>query len=140
MQLTEHFYLDEFTRSEIASRKGIDNTPNDETVANLTELAHSLERVRALLGKPIFITSGYRSPKVNAAVGSHPGSAHIRGYAADFICPPYTPKEICQKIAESGIAFDQCIHEFHSWCHFSVDPKMRKMLLTIDRNGQRIGL
>lgn len=140
MNLSEHFTLAELTRSETAARKGIDNTPDAETIANLTELALALEKVRSVLGRPIHITSGYRSPKVNAAIGSSPTSAHIKGYAADVVVPGMTPKEVCQRIIESGIDYDQIIHEFGSWCHFSIDPRNRKMALTIDRNGTRVGL
>jgi hypothetical protein len=144
VNLSEHFTLEEMIRSETASRKGIDNRPDSETIANLTELALALEKVRGVLGRPIHITSGYRSPKVNAAIGSSPSSAHIKGYAADFVCPPYSAREICEKIIASGIDFDQCIREFDhdggGWCHFSIDPRNRKMALTIDRNGTRVGL
>ena len=140
MQLSEHFSLAEFTRSETAQRKGIDNTPDAETIANLAELALALEKVREIVRRPIHITSGYRSPKVNAVIGSSPTSAHIKGYAADFVVPGMTPKEVCQAIIDSGIDHDQVIHEFNSWCHFSIDPRNRKMALTIDKNGTRVGI
>ena len=140
-QLTEHFSLEELTHSDIALRKGLDNTPNAETIANLTELALVLEQVRDLLGVSIHINSGYRSAKVNAAVGSKETSAHRQGFAADFIAPQFgDPQEICHRIMDSTIGYDQLIYEFQSWVHISVDPRMRQMNLTIDQTGTHQGI
>ena len=133
MQLSNSFTLEQLTFSETAIRRNLDNSPTPEQVENLRELAQSLERIQQLLGSPLSIHSGFRSPKVNAAVGGSPTSAHMEGYACDFACPGFgTPKEVCQAIADSEIPFDQIIHEYKSWCHFSSDPRMRRMLLTKD--------
>lgn len=141
MNLSEHFTLDELTRSEVAARKALDNTPDAETISNLAELALALEKVRELLGHSIHINSGYRSAKVNAAVGSKETSAHRKGWAADFVCPQFgTPQEVCRAILNSTIDYDQVIYEFGSWVHFSVDPQMRRMALTIDASGTRQGV
>jgi len=132
MNLTDHFSLEELTSSSIALRKGIPNVPNDEQVANLTLLAQTLERVRELLG-PFHIDSAFRSPKVNSAVGGSPTSAHLEGYAADIVCPSYGgPLEVCKAIQGSGIPYDQLIMEGgeKGWTHISVDPKMRREVLT----------
>jgi hypothetical protein len=130
MNLSNSFSLEQLTFSETAIRKGLDNTPNDEQIANLTELAQSLERVQQLLG-PLHITSAFRSPKVNAAIGGSTTSAHMEGYAADITCPSFgTPLEVCKAIAESIIPYDQIIFEYGSWCHLSIDPRMRKETLT----------
>ena len=84
--LTPHFSLEELTFSEVALRQGIDNTPTTEQVLNLKRLCQELlEPVRSLLNVPMHINSGFRSPKVNAAVGGAHGSAHLAGLAADFI-------------------------------------------------------
>jgi hypothetical protein len=129
-QLTDHFSLDELTHSSTAVRLGIDNTPDLETVARLTVCAMGLERVRALLGQAMSIDSGYRCPALNKAVGGVADSAHLYGYAADFICPGYgTPAEIARAIVASGIAFDQCIQE-GTWVHISFDPRLRRQALT----------
>lgn len=69
MNLSEHFTLEEMTASETAARYGLDNTPDEKALANLTRLAAFLEDVRALLGKPIHINSAFRSPLANEAVG-----------------------------------------------------------------------
>ena len=141
MNLSANFTLEELTRSETALRKGLDNTPDAETVANLTELASGMEQVRALLGHPIHINSAYRGPKVNAAVGGSKNSAHMRGYAADFTCADYGDvSAICRAIMDSTISYDQLIHEFGAWVHISFDPQMRRMNLTIDGNGTRNGI
>jgi len=83
--LTEHFSLNELVFSEYAVRHHIDNTPDDEIVANLQMLADGLERCRAVLGnRPMIVSSGYRSPKVNSGIGGSKGSYHMKGLAADF--------------------------------------------------------
>ena len=131
MNLSNNFTLEQFTFSETAVRKGLDNVPSPEQIVNLTELAQALERVQLLLGFPLSIHSAFRSPKVNAAVGGSSTSAHMEGYAADFTCKEFgTPLEVCKAVAESDILFDQIIHEYQEWCHLSIDPRMRKMLLT----------
>lgn len=130
MNLSAHFTLDQLTASEVALRRGLDNIPDAETIENLRELARGLEQVRSLLGHPMHISSGYRSPKVNSAVGGSPTSAHVQGHAADFVCPSYgPPKEICKAIRDSDIDFDQLIYE-GDWCHISFAPRMRRSVLT----------
>ena len=130
MNLSAHFTLEEMTHSETASRKGLDNKPNEDVIANLTELALALERVRAVLQCPIIISSGYRSPKVNAAIGSISTSAHCQGYAADFIAPGFgAPQEVAKAIIAAGVTFDQLISE-GTWLHFSVSPQGRNEILT----------
>ena len=138
MQLSNSFTLEELSHSEIAVRKGLDNTPNDEQIVNLTELAMALDRVELLLGFPITVNSAYRSPKVNAAVGGSPVSAHIQGYAADFSCKAFgSPLEVARKIAESDLQWDQLIAE-GNWVHMSVDPRMRRQVLTAHFAGGKV--
>ena len=105
VNLSPHFTLSDFTFSETAVRRGIDNTPDSEALDNLHTLAAGLEQVRYLLDAPIHVTSGYRSAKLNSAIGSSPTSDHVRGYAADFVCPGFgSPTEICRAIRDSDIA------------------------------------
>ena len=130
MNLTEHFMLEELTFSSTAQRLGIDNTPSLEMVAILTKTAIALEQVRALLNVPMHVDSGYRCEALNKAVGGVANSAHIEGYAVDFIAPDFgTPLEIARAIAASSIQFDQCICE-GTWVHISFDPRMRRQTLT----------
>jgi hypothetical protein len=146
IRLTDHFSLEELTASQTAARLGIDNAPDATIAAELRRLAVKLERVRERLGAPILVSSGYRSPALNAAVpGSAPGSAHTFGRAADFTCPGFgTPLDICKVLrAEGGIPFDQLIHEFGAWVHFGIalfGQLPRRQVLTIDAGGTRSGL
>jgi hypothetical protein len=144
MKLSEHFDLNEFTASETATRKGIDNTPPPVVTEKLRMLAATLEQVRSLLGgNSIRISSGYRSLALNQHIGSSHTSAHIFGYAADFTCPAFgTPLEVAKKIAGSNLKFDQLICEGVSqskpegvWIHISCDPKNRRQLLTATFKG-----
>ena len=137
MTLTEHFTLAELVHSSTAIRLGIDNTPPEEIIANLRILAQGLERIRAVLGHPMHIDSGYRCDVLNAAVKGSKNSAHMQGYAADFTCPAFgTPLEIVKVIIGSGIKFDQCIQE-GTWVHISFDPRIRGEVLTAHfRNGE----
>lgn len=141
MQLSPHFSLEELTHSDLAIRKGWDNTPNDQEVANLKRLANFLEAVRTIIGKPIIINSGYRSKRVNDAVGSKDSSQHRLGCAADLKVHGMSSHEIVTRIRDSGIAVDQCIDEFSAWCHISIpsyeQDRPRYQFLSIDKNGTR---
>ena len=141
MQLSEHFTLEELTRSEVAERKGLDNTPNASEVSNLVRLAGLLEEVRALLNKPILLNSGFRSKAVNDSVGSKDTSQHRIGCAADIRVPGMTPKQVVEACIEANIGYDQIIEEFGSWTHISVpntaSTAPRRQALIIDRQGTR---
>lgn len=136
VRLTAHFDLAEFTRSNVAAAKGIDNTPPPDVVRRIWSTAGHMEMIRALLGKPILISSGYRCSELNKAVGGVANSAHMSGYAVDFTCPDYgSPYKVAMELANSpSISFDQLILE-GTWIHISFDPKMRRELLTL-RDGQ----
>jgi zinc D-Ala-D-Ala carboxypeptidase len=145
-KLTEHFTLEEFTHSQTAARKNIPNAPafGSPERANLQRLADTMEKVRGILGdKPVLISSGYRSPKVNAAIGGSKNSAHMRGLAADFTCPGFgDPLAICEKLRPhmADLAIDQLIHEYVTWVHLGLSAGApRQMALTIDHLGTRTG-
>jgi len=148
MQLSKNFKLNEFTTSQTATRRGIDNTPAAPIIERLRMLANTLEQVRSLLGdNSIRISSGYRCLALNRAIGSGDSSAHVQGYAVDFTCPNFgTPKEVANKIAQSAIKFDQIILEGISsnnfngiWIHLSVDPRNRRDILSAKfKNGKAI--
>jgi zinc D-Ala-D-Ala carboxypeptidase len=146
MQLTPNFSLSEFTDSQTAARKGIPNVPpiGSPERANLQRMAETMEEVRTILGdKPILISSGYRSPPVNAAVGGSKGSAHMSGLAVDFSCPGAgTPLQICKKLEPHmrKLGIDQLIHEFGTWIHLGLSASApRHMAMTIDNKGTRHG-
>lgn len=139
MNLTNNFTLEEFTFSQEAQRKGLDNTPVKGILSKLINTAESMELVRNLLyGAPIIISSGYRSPEVNSAIGGSKSSQHMRGEAVDFTCPKFgTPEQIVRMIKNSVLDYDQLILEFNSWVHISFSDKNRRQTLIIDRNGTR---
>lgn len=140
MNLSNHFTLDEFTVSQTAARRGLDNTPTPEALAALHRTALGLEMVRAMVQAPIIITSGYRSPAVNHAVGGARTSQHTKGEAADIIAPSYgTPEDLVRAIVHHPeMQFDQCILEFGGWCHISFcSSSPRREALVIDRHGVR---
>lgn len=142
MKLTDHFTLEEMTFSQTASRLGIPNSPWGVTVNNLTRLCRTLEEVRTLLGRPLNITSGYRSPALNSATPrSSKTSQHMNGCAADFNVKGMTPDEVVKAIMSSDIQYDQLNREFSSWTHISV-PNVegsapRRESLIIDSKGTR---
>lgn len=85
MKLTQHFTLEEMTRSATAEARGIRNEPNAVQIANLRRLCEKvLEPLRAHFGTPIRINSGFRCEKLNAAVGGAKRSYHLQGRAADI--------------------------------------------------------
>lgn len=131
MMLTEHFTLEELSASDVALRRGFDNTPDPAAAGNMkTILAPGLEKVRSLIASPMHVLSGFRSLQVNIIVGGSTVSAHLYGYACDFVAPGFGPPlDICRAIWKSDIAFDQLIHE-GTWVHISFDPRLRRQLLT----------
>jgi len=121
MNLSEHFTLEELTRSELAARKGIDNTPTAEFERNLGELCTVLlEPTRALLGVPMHANSGYRCFLLNVAVGGSKTSAHLRGGACDFFPIGLTLQQAFDKIRHSSLPFDQVIIECNTWIHLGM--------------------
>lgn len=124
-RLQQSFWLSEFLRSDAGQRHGIDNMPPAVILGNIKHLlAPGMQRVRNLLGVPVFISSGYRSPAVNRIVGGSTTSQHMQGFAADFVAPEFgTPRVVARKLLEhaSEIRFDQLIAE-GAWVHVSFVP------------------
>jgi len=140
MNISSHFTLEEFTFSDTAARRGIDNTPPAEVIETLRRTAANLELVRSVLGDvAIRVTSGFRCVALNRAIGSKDTSAHVRGLAVDFVAPGFgTPAAICRKIDDSLLAFDQLIHE-HTWVHIAwpaPDRMARREVLTLMAGGK----
>ena len=110
-QLTTHFSLREMTRSQTAARKGIDNQPPADVVANLRDLCvQVLEPVRLHYGVPIIPSSGYRSPALNAAIGGAKNSQHCKGRAVDFEVSGVSNYDLAVWIRDN-LVFDQLILE-----------------------------
>jgi putative chitinase len=139
MQLSPHFKLNEFTKSDTAIRKRIDNTPGPAHAKNLKLVCEKiLEPVRNHFGKPVRINSGYRGPALNAAVGGSSKSQHCNGQAVDFEIDGLPNPELAKWVSEN-CEFDQIILEFYDpkegpnsgWVHASyAEGANRKQKLT----------
>jgi hypothetical protein len=138
MNLSANFSLKELTKSDTATRLGIDNTPNEETIDNLKTLCDKvLQPVREHFGKSVTVNSGYRSPESNAAVGGSKTSDHCKGQAADIEIDGIPNPELAQWIMDN-LDYTQLILEFYTqgipdsgWVHVSYDPNnLKKQELT----------
>ena len=126
MSLSKNFSLEELTKSQTATRKGIDNTPSPEHQANLQSLCTAiLQPIRDHFGQVVTVSSGYRSPVLCAAIGSKSTSQHARGEAADFEIFGVSNKELADYIHEH-LDYDQLILEYwkesdpnSGWVHCS---------------------
>lgn len=134
MKLSKNFSLLEVTRSSTAKRIGIDNAPNKEHLNNIQALVRKIvQPLRDAIG-PIRISSGYRSPELNRAIGGSNKSQHCKGQALDLQFwegGEMNNKKIYDWILSSGVDFDQMINEFdYSWIHISFNEfKNRKQVL-----------
>jgi putative chitinase len=130
-QLSPHFALEELTVSHEGTRRGLVNIPAGDDLTHLTATAHRMEDVRALLGHPITVLSGFRSAAVNKAVGGSKTSAHMTGHAVDFICPGFgSPWKVAAHLAHHLTGYDQIIQEFNGWVHVGFGPGHRMQTLT----------
>jgi hypothetical protein len=138
MNLTTNFSLHELTKSEIALRLGLDNTPSETEIAALKMLAEKvLQPVRDHFGKGVKVNSGFRSIAVNQATGGSKSSDHVRGQAADIEIPSVPNAELAQWIMDN-LDYTQLILEFYTvgipdsgWVHVSYDPNnLKKQELT----------
>jgi len=131
----KYFTLDELTRSRTATRLGIDNTPTTEAAACLKLLVeHVLDPLRQAWGRPIAVTSGYRCPQLNKAVGGVPGSQHLLGQAADIVAgSPRDNARLYKLLQQLRLPVDQAIDEHgHQWLHVSYGPRNRRSYFSID--------
>lgn len=131
----KYFTIDELCKSSTAAQRGIDNTPTAEARKNLTELVERvLDPLREKWGAPITVTSGYRCPKLNAAVGGAKTSQHLLGQAADLSTGSKAKnKDLFNLLRASGLPFDQLIDEKgYQWVHVSYGPRNRREVLRYD--------
>jgi zinc D-Ala-D-Ala carboxypeptidase len=161
VQLSPHFWLSEFLRSETASRAGLRNEPDFLQLAQLRRLAHQAEDVRtALRDAPVLISSGLRTLIVNGLVcgvitvrnlehldsrpdlltrlRDHP-SAHKAGRAFDFTAPAFgSPRDIVARLRDTSLPFDQVICE-GTWVHYGIAPEhqppRRQVLTAVFQRG-----
>ena len=137
LRLSEHFVLAEFERSATATANGIDNRVPSQYVPALEQLCKTiLEPLRAFAGQPIIISSGYRSPALNKAVGGVANSQHMTGQAADIHIPDTATGSAWFEWMEDNLAYDQLIKEESTktsksfWIHvsFRKDGKNRQQV------------
>jgi hypothetical protein len=147
MQITEHFTMEEFLRSDTADSLSIANdSPPDDVLRNIIVLVTVMEKVRTLCGsKPVLVSSGYRSPELNKTIGGASNSAHMFGCACDFTIPQFgNVLDICYRLSDEldVLWIDQLISESDGgakWVHLGIAVPpwkvARNQCLTI-RNGQ----
>jgi hypothetical protein len=144
-RLSPHFTYGEFTISQTAIRKSIDNQPNEDEMRNLEALCGDiLEPIRTHFGnKYVEVHSGFRCKKLNKAIGGSGRSQHRFGQAADIKIPPQTITEIFEWVVlDSGLPYDQIIWEFDKWIHISHKRvgtnRNKNTLATKDENKKTI--
>ena len=145
MKLSENFSLSEFTKSQTAERKGIDNTPSAEHQENLKSLCTSiLQPIRDHFGRVVSVSSGYRSPTLCVALGSRSTSQHAKGEAADFEIFGVSNKELADYI-HFNLNYDQLILEYwkptdpnSGWvhCSYTNGDNRKQYLRAYKENGK----
>jgi len=146
VRLSTNFSLQEFTKSQTATRQGLNNTPNDEHLASATALFENVvQKVRDNFGVTV-INSGYRGPALNTAVGGSSNSQHCKGEAVDIECPGTGNYDVAKWI-EDNCDFDQLILEFYTpgipdsgWVHVSYksEGNRKQSLTAMKENGKTV--
>jgi len=147
MQFALNFPRREFELSQTAVRKGIDNTVPDELVPNAARLSWWLQELRNKINRlhrqesrsrelPIVITSGYRCPALNEAIGGAENSQHSKAEAVDIHVPGMTSRQLVDFIVANQPGYDQMIEEFGQWVHVSVTTRPRGEVLVAKRNSR----
>ena len=148
MKLTANITLDELTKSQIAERKGINNTPNPQQIENLKALAvNVLQPIRSHFDKPLIISSGFRCAELCLEIGSSINSQHVaddEAAAADFEIPGVDNRELARWI-RNNLEVDQGILEFYrdgeptsGWihCSYSVNTNRQQWLRAFREEGK----
>lgn len=121
----KYFTIRELTRSDTAIAKGIDNTPSEQIIKNITELIDNvLDPLREWYNKPIYINSGYRCPKLNKAVGGVSNSFHVKGMAADIDMGDKEDNLPLFNYIKDNLQFTELGWEGNGrWIHVAYDPE-----------------
>lgn len=127
----EHFTINELSKSDIAKKNGIDNTPDEASKRNLELLVDNiLDPLRRKWEKPIVVNCGYRCEELNKLVKGSKTSQHRFGQAADIEDASRDEaenKRLFDLIREMRLPFDQLINEFgYSWIHISYSRTLRR--------------
>ena len=146
VRLSKNFTLQEFTKSQTAERRGIDNTPVEGHLENAKELFENVvQKVRDNFGVTV-INSGYRSGDLNYAIGGSNTSQHCKGQAVDIECPGTSNYDVAKWI-EENLDFDQLILEFYTpgipdsgWVHVSYksEDNRKGVLTAMKENGKTV--
>ena len=146
VRLSKNFSLQEYTKSQTATRQGLDNTPNEEHLASAKLLFENVvQKVRDHFGVTV-INSGYRGPALNTAVGGSSNSQHCKGEAVDIECPGTSNYDVAKWI-EDNLDFDQLILEFitlgipdSGWVHVSYksEGNRKQSLTAMKENGKTV--
>ena len=145
MRLSPNFTLEEMTRSQTASRREIDNTPDLQEIENLKILCLLLEKIRAGQNGAVIVSSGFRSYTLNKAIGGASKSAHMDGLAADIKIVGKSSRETALWIRDNLKGeYDTNILEFGRWVHIAIakesaEPRSRD-LTAIKRDGRTVYL
>lgn len=122
MRLSSNFTMAELS----ATDTGLANNPTADVLPNLIKLTETiLQPLRDMLGKPVNVSSGYRSPEVNKRVGGEALSAHLTGRAADIWVEGMTPYQLAKFVQDSGLPYDKVIQE-PSWVHVQIAKEGRE--------------
>lgn len=117
-----NFTMSELLHSDIAEKYNISNIPDKKALDNMLLLiVNCLQPLREYIGKPMIISSGFRSVRLNGhpLINGSPTSDHLIGCAADFTIKGLTPKQIIELVKKSGVPFRQLINEHNIWVHIS---------------------
>ncbi|MFP5300053.1 D-Ala-D-Ala carboxypeptidase family metallohydrolase [Cobetia sp. SIMBA_158] len=149
MKFAPNFPKHEFEASQTAARKGLDNELKGEALENASKLSWWLQELRNKINRhhrresesrelPVIITSGYRGPALNEAIGGSKTSQHMKGQAVDIHVPGMTARELVDFIVKHMTGYDQMIEEFASWTHVSVTPNPRGEVLIARKRGGKV--
>ncbi len=145
--LSPHFTFFEMTKTEHRDLLELNRKEAVNYLDNLKFLCNEvLEPLRSFIGKPLFITSGFRCHLLNTRIGGSPHSYHIKGLAADFVLPHTTKEELFEVFNEIAlrkpVLFDQLIFEKATWIHIGVrtDLEGRNRFQALTYNGHSYDL
>ena len=144
--ISKHISYKEATFSQTALRKDLDNTPNDEQLKCMEEVAENLfEPLREWVGGPIKVNSFFRGEPVNTAIGGYRKSQHMKGQAIDIDDTfGYKTNAEMYHYIKDNLDFDQMIWEFGddenpNWVHISWvshRPNRKKLTIAYKENSK----
>lgn len=132
-KISHNFTLREFVNNDLDGWKNLPEDAQDTFLGRFEQMSAELETLRTHIGGPIFITSGFRSPAHNRAVGGSPSSDHPKGFAVDIQRPGIEPQKVYARLrslySHGLIHFDQIIL-YPKHVHIGIGPRMRGLAMT----------